>query len=256
MTQKPVIPKIISPDTLLNNLDNYVVIDVRRLVEYRAGHIPRAYSCSFSHFIKLVGVALYPEDPEKIASLLAGTGVERSTPIVIYDNFYGRHSCRVSYTLELLGFKNIGILNVTFDEYLRLGYPVSTETIPRIPNQRLELQYDEELLIDAVKVKEIVSKKTRDTLLIDTRDSQDYSVSHIPGAINIPWHSIYKSGEMFDIESIKKAAHSINIDNSKRLVFYCEEGTSSAFTMYGFRVAGFLNAHTYLPSYPDWLNML
>ncbi|BAJ51045.1 thiosulfate sulfurtransferase [Candidatus Caldarchaeum subterraneum] len=256
MTQKPVIPRIISPDTLLNNLDNYVVIDVRRLVEYRAGHIPRAYSCSFSHFIKLVGVALYPEDPDKISSLLAGTGVEKNTPIVIYDNFYGRHSCRVSYTLELLGFENISILNMTFDEYTSRRYPVSTETPPRIPNHRLELQYTEELLIDAKKIREIVAQKPRDTLLIDTRDTQDYGVSHIPRAINIPWHVLYKPGKLFDIESIKKAAYGKNIDDSKRLVFYCEEGTSSAFAMYGFRAAGFLNTHTYLPSYPDWLNML
>ena len=248
------IPKIVKPDELLDDLDAYVVLDVRRLVEYKAGHIPRAYPCSFSHFVKLVGVALYPEDADKIASTLSSFGIEIDTPIVIYDNFYSRHSCRVAYTLELLGFKNIGLLSMSFDEYLRRRYPVSTERASNRPNSNLTLQYNEEHFVTTEKIHQIIAQKPSDTVLVDTRDIEDYNFSHISGAVNIPWHLLYRPDGLFDLESIKKIAFSKGIDRSRRLFFYCEEGTSSAFTMYGFRAAGFLRSHTYLPSYPDWLN--
>ena len=256
MTWKPIVPKIVTPDVLLNNLDDYVILDVRRLVEYKAGHIPRAFPCPYSNFIKLIGLALYPEDPDKIAEVLSRFNVDLDTPIVIYDNFYGQHSCRTAYTLELLGFENLGLLSMPFDEYIRRGYPISTETPPISQTHPLKLQYANGIIINAEKIRQISGGKHHDTLLVDTRSPSDYESSHIPGAINIPWNIIYKSNGLFDIEIIRKIANEKDINTSKHLIFYCEEGTSSSFTMYGFRHAGFLNTHTYLPSYPDWLNML
>ncbi|MDW8063758.1 MAG: rhodanese-like domain-containing protein [Candidatus Caldarchaeum sp.] len=253
-SNRSVVPKTISPEELLNNLDEYVILDVRRLVEYKAGHIPKALPCSFSNFIKLVGVALYPAEAERIAVLLSELGVQTDTHIILYDNFYGRHAARVAYTLELLGFTEISLLETTFDEYVARKHPITTDKPNITPSPRPSLSYNEQLLIDRDELTRTIAEWNGTTALVDTRDPFDYGYGHIPKAVNIPWHIVHKPSGLFNLDAVRKAAADNNITSDKRLIFYCEEGTSSSLTMYAFRKAGYVNSHTYLASYPDWLN--
>lgn len=251
-----IVPRVVSVDELLNNLDDYTVLDVRRFVEYKAGHLPRALPCSFSNFIKLVGVALYPADSDSIAEILSRLGVEQGSRIVLYDNFYARHAARTAYTLELLGFKDINLLETTFDEYAKNKNPISVEKPATTTPSSLSLIYDEGLLIDREKISQLIANWDGTAAIIDTRHTSDYSFGHIPYSLNIPWQTFYISKGLFNIEAVRRVAAEKKIENTKQLVFYCEEGTSSSFTMYAFRHAGFLNSHTYLASYPDWLSQL
>lgn len=106
---------MISPERLVDDVDDYIVLDVRRLVEYRAGHIPYALPCSFANFIKIWGVALMPADSEDLVQHLSKLGVDMARTIVVYDIFYGRHAARAVYILELLGFSELALLDRTFD---------------------------------------------------------------------------------------------------------------------------------------------
>ncbi|MEM1947615.1 MAG: rhodanese-like domain-containing protein [Candidatus Caldarchaeum sp.] len=254
--KSPIIPKLITPHNLLDNIDNYKIIDVRRLIEYRAGHIPNALPLPFSNFIKLVGVALYPAPAEELSATLSHIGVTEDDFIIFYDNFYGRHAARAAYTLELLGFRKLGLLSTTFDEYVKQNHPVTAQKQPLIQKTNLTLRYDEQSIITREKIIQLIQNSDEKTVIVDTRSPADYEFGHIPSAVNIPWHKIYSSTNLFNFEAIKQAAEEKQINPDVSVVFYCEEGTSSSFMMYGFRLAGFTKTHTYLPSYPGWLSML
>ncbi|MDW7978021.1 MAG: rhodanese-like domain-containing protein [Candidatus Caldarchaeum sp.] len=250
---RAVVPRIVPVEDLLDNLDDYTVLDVRRLVEYKAGHIPKALPCSFSNFIKLVGLALYPADVEKIAAFLAELGVGDDSRLVIYDSFYGRHAARTAYTLELLGFHDIGLLETTYDEYVKRKHPTSVDNPRPKPKTPLPLNYDGSMLVDRENIAKTIANWDGESAIVDTRAQSDYSFGHIPNSINMPWHLFHKVDGLFNLEAVRKSAAEKNLGVARRIVFYCEEGTSSSFTMYAFRRAGFLNTHTYLASYPDWV---
>ncbi|MEM1943124.1 MAG: rhodanese-like domain-containing protein [Candidatus Caldarchaeum sp.] len=249
-------PDIISPERLLDNLDDYILIDVRRFIEYKTGHIPNALPCSFTHFIKIWGVSLLPADSEELVRNLSRLGVDMDRTIVVYDNFYGRHAARAVYTLELLGFSKLALLDRTFEEYVAGGYPVTDEKPVYKPSELPRLQYDESRLLTREKIASLIQEWDGSAAIVDSRDAADYGFGHIPHAINIPWHNIYASKGLFNIEAVRKAVEANGLSGFKTVICYCEEGTSSSLAMYAFRHAGLLSTHTYLASYPDWVGTL
>ncbi|MEM2224986.1 MAG: rhodanese-like domain-containing protein [Candidatus Caldarchaeum sp.] len=249
-------PEIVSPERLLDKVDDYILLDVRRFIEYKAGHIPNALPCSFAHFIKIWGVALLPADSEELARILSSLGVDMDRTIVVYDNFYGRHAARAVYTLELLGFSKLALLDRTFSEYVAGGYPVTRETPCYRPSNLPRLNYDETRLLTRERIAELVLKWDGSAAIVDSRDSADYMFGHIPHAINIPWHAIYASKGLFNLEAVRSSVEANRLTRSTTVICYCEEGTSSSLAMYAFRHAGLQNTHTYLASYPDWVSSL
>ncbi|MEM2238205.1 MAG: rhodanese-like domain-containing protein [Candidatus Caldarchaeum sp.] len=249
-------PEIVSPERLLDNVDDYILLDVRRIIEYRAGHIPNALPCSFANFIKIWGVALMPADSEDLVLHLSRLGVDTDRTIVVYDNFYGRHAARAVYTLELLGFSKLALLDRPFEEYVADGYPVTSEKPVYKPSELPRLSYDESRLLTREKIASLVLEWDGSAAIVDSRSTSDYGFGHIPHAINIPWDTIYASKGLFNIEAVRNAVEANNLSRFKTIICYCEEGTSSSLTMYAFRHTGLLNTHTYLASYPDWIGTL
>jgi rhodanese-related sulfurtransferase len=63
--------------------------------------------------------------------------------------------------------------------------------------------------------------------IVDVRSSEEYEAGHIPGAINIPWWSV------FTRHSKIPSAH------EKTLIIYCEHGPRAKLAKLAFRIVGF-----------------
>jgi len=247
---------IVSPEYCLENRDSgdFILVDVRRLIEYRAGHIPGALSMPFANFVRMRGLALYPPDEKDILGELSARGITRDKHVICYDNFYGRHACRALYTLELLGYERLSALSMTFDRYVQLGYEVEKRVnTPAKTSSEINARYNVDSMITKEKLLELINNEG-DTVIIDTRDKNDYIFGHIPKAINLPWHEVVSEDGLFNIGRVLEFVQKNDIDKSRTVIFYCDEGTSSSLVMYAFRELGYMCSHTYLPSFSEWIS--
>jgi len=74
--------------------------------------------------------------------------------------------------------------------------------------------------------------------VIDTRDADQYQVSHIPGAVNIEWRQVL--GRRAELPS------------DKMVLVYCNTGTLSAQAGFALRVAGMDNVRILQGGLNEW----
>ncbi len=251
--------KIITPSHYLENKDSedIVLVDVRRLIEYRTGHIPNAVSMPFTNFIEMRGLALYPTDAGKLTRQLYRNGITPDKLVICYDNLHGRQASRVLYTLELLGYEELAILSTTYDKYIELGYKTEKETTrkpsttPTINGEEIKAEYKMDKVVTKEKLLNLIGKQS--IKLIDTRDSADFLFGRIPSSLNLPWHEVISDRTLFNLDRIIRFVEDFGIGRNEPIIFYCEEGTSSSLVMYAFRELGYWDTHTYLPSFSEWM---
>jgi thiosulfate/3-mercaptopyruvate sulfurtransferase len=98
-----------------------VLVDVRRLVGYREGHIPGALPLPFANMIRIRGLAFDVPSKAYVERVLSERGIGVGDTIVAYDNFYGKQAARFIYTLEIYGHRRLGLLETTYGQYVRSG---------------------------------------------------------------------------------------------------------------------------------------
>ena len=249
--------QVITPQDYLEHRssEDIILVDVRRLVEYKAGHIPGAISMPFTNFIKMQGLALYPADADNLRRHLYESGITKDKLVICYDNLHWRHASRVLYTLELLGYERLAVLGATYDRYVELGYEVERGTGEKSMGSVNEagVAADYRYIITKETILELVNHK-HDVTLVDTRAAADYVFGHIPTALNLPWQEVASSDKVFNLSKVEEFTKELGIRKDEPIIFYCEEGTSSSLVMYAFRQLGYKNTHTYLPSYSEWIS--
>ncbi len=75
-------------------------------------------------------------------------------------------------------------------------------------------------------------------MLIDARDAAQFSVQHIPGAINMEWRQVL--------------AKSSQIPKNKPVLIYCNTGSLSAQAGFALRVAGWDNVRILQGGFAEW----
>ncbi len=252
--------KIITPSHYLESKDSedIILVDVRRLIEYKTSHIPNAISMPFTNFIKMEGLALYPADAEKLTRQLYRNGITPDKLVICYDNLHGRQASRVLYTLELLGYENLGILSTTYDKYIELGYKAEKETSKQpsttpSTDEEIKGEYKMDRVVTKEKILDLIDGKQSITL-IDTRDSADFLFLRIPSSLNLPWHEVVSDKTFFNLDRVTRFVEDFGISRGEPIIFYCEEGTSSSLVMYAFRELVYWDTHTYLPSFSEWIS--
>lgn len=187
-TVKNIPPKISSAElhSLLQSTENVVVLDVREENEYIRRHIPEAIWFPKSKFDK--------SDPELFKKL---KNIDKETPLITYCGA-GHRSNYVAKKLIEMGYNAYNLDGISF--WTKEAYPVIEG--PKLPASLepsivyLEEAYENYYLL------------FKDIVWIDVRHVEDYKLSHIKGALNIP---------LSEMESRLN-----EIPRNKEIVLYCE----------------------------------
>ncbi len=258
---------IVSTDWLKANLKNpkLIVLDVRRIEEYREGHIPGSVNAFYGawSYMKDGMFASLPEKDDLNDTIgYFGIGFDHwvvvagcmDTPRLSYQ------SARVACTLQYAGIQNVALLDGGVNKWVKEKKPLSTR-IERRKSNRFQGKYSGEKFADKNYIKENLGK----LILLDTREREFFTgekkmdcvplSGHIPGAFNMPTSCAFNEDKTFkskeQLAAIVEAA--AGKDRGAAIVTYCDIGQCCPIWSYLMtQILGYTNIKLYAGAMQEW----
>lgn len=258
---------IVSTDWLQENLTNpkLIIIDLRKVEDYKAGHIPGAINVFYGSWAIKKGDLLNELPPlDDLIDVIGGAGIGKDSWVIlvgktekIADQF---DMTRVAWTLKYAGIENAAILNGGQDQWIKEKRPLSQEMV-KAKAKHYKAEWNKNLFVD----KAFVLAKLGKTTVVDARGPNAYAgkeklpfvakLGRIKGTVNLPVGQLYtKEGLYKDkAELASLATKAVGGDMKKEVVLYCDTGktaTSWAFVMT--EMLGYKDVKVYDGSFQEW----
>jgi thiosulfate/3-mercaptopyruvate sulfurtransferase len=259
---------IVSVSDLEKNLTNpqVVVVDVRKVEDYRAGHIPGAVNVAYGSWAIKKGNLLNELPPmDDLAEVIGNAGIDKDSIVVIVgktdkvpDQF---DMTRVAWTLKYLGVPNVAILNGGQNQWVKENKPLSQDMV-RAKAKSFKVSITDKLYVNKAYVMDQLGKAT----IIDTRAPAFFEakeklpfvpkLGRIKGAVNLPVGQLYTPEGLYKDKSAlaalaQKAAGN---DLSKEIIVYCDTGkTCTGWALIMTDMLGYQNVKAYDGSSMEWL---
>ncbi len=269
---------ILSTDDLAKSLTdpNVVVVDIRKVEDYRAGHIPGAIGIFYNNWAPGKGVMQneMPAD-EDLIDLLSANGIQPDSTVVVYGSTGTGpdrvNVTRVAWTLKYAGVQKVSALSGGIEKWaLREKRELSTE-ITKPKSKAYKGKFNRDLLAKKEYLKEQIGKAT----IVDVREDTFFSgqqklpfvakAGRIKGAVNLPTAQVfdkYPPGEHLeqccytykDAATLKNMASGVvGNDPSREIIVYCDSGrVASAWWFILHEVLGYKNVKLYDGSMEEW----
>ena len=263
------IPAVVSTEWLEKNLADpkLVVIDIRKVEEFKKEHIPGARNAFFNSWVAKKG-DLTNQLPEKddLADLIAGLGIDAGSRVVVVgeaDNTTEQSSnTRVAWTLKVAGVENVALLDGAWDKWAKEKRPASAEATP-VKGVEFKPKWRDRILVDKGYVTAVVEKKNRS--LADIRPPEMFfgvakapvveRAGHVPGAVNLPPDWVFtKEGTFKEKAEIEKiAAGVVGADRAKAITTYCNTGIYASLGWFVLsEMLGYSDVNLYDGSMQEW----
>ena len=263
-------PESVFPEILVDSewvaknlgAEDLVILDTGRSQEdYEAGHLPGAvFFPQSSYYGEANGLTGMFPGVEPVVEALEEAGVSNSSQILIYDPGHGLWATRLFWTLELLGHKNLAVINGGIGKWTSQGRSLSTDTV-ELARGDFEAEFQPELVITGAQL----SEQLENTTVVDTRSYGEYTGEdaradrggHIPDAVHLEW-VLNNTGEevntFLPVQELKEFYEAeIGADKDQKVVTHCQTGVRGAHTYFVLRLLGY-DAALYDGSWVEWGN--
>lgn len=258
---------LVSPDWLEKNLSNanVVIVDIRKVEEYKDGHIPNAINVFYNSWaITKDGLGNEIPADDDLIDLLGATGIKKDSTVVVVGKAEALvdrvNVTRVAWTLKYAGVENIAALNGGYDRWVAEKKGTSKE-ISRGKKVSYDGQFNKALVADKAYVMSRLGKAT----IVDVREVPFYvgekkldfvaKPGHIKGAANLPSLQMFtKEGAFKSKEELAAMATPVvGADKGKEIIVYCDSGrVASAWWFILHEVLGYKDVRNYDGSAQDW----
>lgn len=258
---------IVNTTWLEQNLNNQsvVVVDIRKVEDFKAGHIPNAVNAFYGSWAIMKG-GLRNELPatDDLFDVIGSTGISSDSIVVVVgktDAIPDRTDIsRVAWTLKYAGIPMVAILDGGYNKWTADKKTVSTDAV-KPKAKPYQAKVNENLFVN----KDYVAKSIGKSTIVDVREPDFYKgvkkldfvakPGRIPKAVNLPTSQAYKQDGTFKdkAELVNIATSVIGNDTAKEIITYCDTGkvcTGWSFLMT--ELMGFKNVKVYDGSTEEW----
>ncbi len=259
---------VVSTGDLEKNLTNpkLVILDVRKVEDYKAGHIPGAVNMSYGSWAIKKGELLNELPPlDDLVEIIGNAGIDKDSQIVIVgktdkvpDQF---DMTRVAWTLKYLGAPNVAILSGGQNQWVKENRPLSQDMV-KAKAKPFKKNIDKKLFVNKAYVMDKMGK----AIIVDNRAPAFYEgkeklpfvpkTGRIKGAVNLP------VGQLFTPEGLYKnkaelaalAEKAVGKDLAKEMILYCDTGkTCTSWALILTDMLGYQDVKIYDGSTMEWL---
>jgi thiosulfate/3-mercaptopyruvate sulfurtransferase len=253
------IPNVVPVSWLKKHINDkrVVILDIRSYKEYKKGHVKGAVNIPGLENLFDAKTWMMPKF-DFLKNLFSNAGIDQDSLVVAYDNGDFFWAARLYWILEVLGHKNVGILEYSYGKYLQKNLPISTqdtkvvkkEFIPRIDNTQIQTKLS---TLMAIGKKTIIDGRATSHFL--GKESITKRHGHIPTAKNYACTNnfqVTKDGsKMKSFDKLKEVYKDIPKD--KEIILYCQGGAEAALNYIVLTKLGY-KASIYDGSWKEWGN--
>ena len=259
------IEPVVTTDWLEQNLSKVIVLDVRKVEEYKAGHIPNAVNVFYGSWAIKKGDLLneLPADDD-LKDVLSSAGIGHTSRVVVVGKMDAPpdrvDATRVAWTLKYAGVENVAILSGGYNKWVSDKKPVSTEPVKPRP-KAYKGKFNKGIL---VKKSDVIAR-LGEALIVDVREPDVYAgkkkldfvakSGHIKGAVNLPTSLMYEKDATYKSkdELAGIAAKAVGTDLTKEIILYCDTGKFCTAWWFMLReLLGYKNVKAYDGSMMEW----
>ena len=203
---------------------------------------------------------LSPQEFEKKSQNL---GINIDSTIVCYDDLGIYSSPRVWWMFQLMGFKNIAVLDGGFPNWEKNKYPVEKLQKSVFLNGNFKVNYQSRKIKYTKEVFSAIENNT--VLIIDARSKGRFNASepeprnglkggHIPNSVSLPFSELLDKGMLKTEDDLIVIFNAINPDN-KELIFSCGTGVTASVLALGAEVLNIKKYSVYDGSWTEWASL-
>ena len=227
---------------------------------YRAGHIPGAV------FFDINAIADPDTDlphmlpsPQDFAEAAGRLGLGRESQIVVYDA-HGIYSApRVWWTLRVMGYRRVYVLDGGLKAWVASGHDIETTDATPIP-VTLVPGLDRSLVADLARVADVLAHGT--TQVVDARSVGRFRgeapeprtslrSGHMPGALNVPFDQVVNADGT--LKAAAELAHVFAaVDLTRPVITSCGSGVTASVLALALARLGRNDVAVYDGSWTEW----
>src|SRR5215210_3828144 len=246
-------------DEMIRSRTDPLILDLRPPDQYTQGHIPGAVH------LDLWGVSLIDTDPAPLSAfmwmiehVLAGHGVQQSTPVVVYDEQSGMRAARAFWFLEYFGHPAVHMLDGGFGAWIAAGLEITRDASPA-PASEWTGKRHQHTIATWREVRAAIERT--DAVILDTRSDGEYHGTTIrarrggaiPGAVHIEWtRNLTPAGEFKSAAELRKMYLDAGVTPEREVITYCQGGYRAAHSYLALRLLGYPRVRTYVGSWQEW----
>ena len=234
--------------------------------DYADAHIPGAVFADLDRDLSAPVTAETGRHPvpdiEGLATTFGRLGIDRSTPVVVYDEHGGALAARCWWLLRWLGHEQVRLLDGGLASWRRRNLPLQAGITTAAPKRfdaaplRGKLFTLQELLDNGASADGLN--------LIDARDAArfrgeaepiDPVAGHIPGATNLPYSAtLREDGTWQSDQAIREVwASAIGTNRKTATAVMCGSGVTACHLVLSALLAGYREPRVYIGSWSEWI---
>lgn len=221
---------VVSADWLEANLSKVVVVDMRKVDDYKAGHVPGAVSLQGLYIAK-DGLSNEVPMADELSELIAEAGIAADSTVVVVESDGARFAwaTRAAWTLVYAGIPNVAVLDGGFAVWTKAGKAVKDGF-----ESRPETKFMAKLNPAYIATKDDMLKGLKKTQIIDARAYDTHfglakaafvdQYGHIAGAVSLPAAWITKDGMVRPLAELEEMVKAVKLNPKKASIVHCDSG--------------------------------
>lgn len=191
-------------------------------------------------------------------------GINQDSCIVVYDDFGLYSAPRVWWMFQLMGFKNIAVLNGGLSEWIANDFPTEEPKDYQLEKGNFKTDYQSDKIVFTDDV--LGNITSQDYQVLDARSKGRFNATepeprvglrggHIPNSFSLPFSEISENNQLKSVKELKEIYKSNNPKN-KPFIFTCGSGVTASVLALGAEIAGFSDYAVYDGSWTEWASTL
>ncbi|MDO8902158.1 MAG: 3-mercaptopyruvate sulfurtransferase [Phenylobacterium sp.] len=232
------------------------------LDEFRKGHIPGAVFFDIDQIAdREVDLPHMAPRPEVFAQAASALGLSPAHKIVVYDGHGIFSSPRVWWTLRLMGFETVAVLDGGLKAWQAAGMPLASGDAEPVPAPAFA-RYRPHLVRGLDDVRQALGDSGLQ--ILDARPAARFlgqapeprpglRGGHMPGACNLPWNAVVgPDGALRSPDELRGAFVAAGINIDQPVITTCGSGVSAAVLVLALARLGVEDVPIYDGSWSEW----
>ena len=229
--------------------------------EYAQRHIPKAVHFDIDSVKDMTNPLPHMlPTAEQFSAAVGAMGLSEDMTIIVYDGAGLFAAPRVRWTFQVMGAKDVRILDGGLPKWLSEGRSVVAGTPTPAPRM-FNAKFDPSVVATVDTIKSALTDKSAQ--IVDARPAARFrgeapeprvgvASGHMPGSRNVPFDAVVKDGRLLPPNAVRSAFLSAGVDIDKPVITSCGSGVSAAILSLAIESTGAKAEALYDGSWAEW----